>query len=305
LIELREQMRRRRLVLGAVPSRALARFDLLDVSEREVIAQRDEHMERLATLEPSTHRLGRVHAPDAAERSFLVTALEMDERALSEVRAERTRLQRELGNPDQIRSEREAIETAIEQLQQEYSRVRDALADRLLEARPPWLTEALGDRPEHDRQSATWDRAARSVATYRLDHDISDPGRALGPVPSRGDAGRREWDQANAQLVCAQRQLGQQRPAREHGLDLGLDDTVTAGPSAASATVRQWPTYRSYAPTPRHFVNLRNNSPVCSRAAIPETYLASPIGALLSAHGDPAAFGPELARRISSSMPQL
>ena len=184
--------------------------------------QREEHAERLAALDPPTRRLGRVRDAHADERSFLETALEMDERALSEVRAERTRLQRELGDPDQVRSEREGIETAIDQLQQDYDQVRDVLADRLLDRRPSWLIDALGDRPEHARESETWDRAARSVAAFRLDHDISDSRTALGPEPSLGDTHRHEWDQANALLERAQRQLAHQPPAREHGLDLGI-----------------------------------------------------------------------------------
>ena len=146
----------------------------------------------------------------------------MDERALSEVRTERTRLQRELGDPDQVRSEREGIEAAIEQLQHDYDQVRDVLAERLLDRRPTWLTDALGDRPEHDRGSETWDRAARSLASFRLDHDISDSRTALGPEPCLGDTHRHAWDQANALLGRAQRQLGHQPPAREHGLDLGI-----------------------------------------------------------------------------------
>ena len=151
-----------------------------------------------------------------------MTALELDERALSEVRAERTRLRRELGDPDQVRSEREGIEAAIDQLQQDYDQVRDVLADRLLDRRPRWLTEALGDRPEHDRESETWDRAARAIAAFRLDHDISDSRTALGPEPSLDDTHRHEWDQANALIERTQRQLGHQPPAREHGLDLGI-----------------------------------------------------------------------------------
>ena len=222
LIDLREQISRHRLVLSALPTRPLARFDELDATERELTSEHAEHAERLAALDPPTRRLGRVRDAHADERSFLVTAVEMDERALSEVRAERTRLQRELGDPDQVRSEREGIEAAIEQLQQDYDQGRDMLADRLLDRRPRWLINALGDRPEHARESETWDKAARSLAAFRLDHDISDSRGALGSEPSRGDAHRHAWDQANALLERAQRQLAHQPPAREHGLDLGI-----------------------------------------------------------------------------------
>ena len=222
LIDLREQISRHRLVLSALPTRSLAQFDELDAKERELTIEHAEHAERLAALDPPTRRLGRVRDAHADERSFLITALEMDERALSEVRAERTRLQRELGDPVQVRSEREGIEAAIDQLQQDYDQGGDMLADRLLDRRPRWLIDALGDRPEHARESETWDRAARSLAAFRLDHGISDSRTALGSEPSLGDMHRHAWDQANALLGRAQRQLGHQPPAREHGLDLGI-----------------------------------------------------------------------------------
>ena len=222
LIDLREEISRQRLVLGALPTRPLARFDELDAKERELITQHDEHAERLAAIEPATRRLGRLRNAHADERAFLRTALEMDERALSDVRAERTRLQRALGDPDQVRSERAAIEAAIDQLQQDYDQVRDVLAGWLLERGPRWLIEALGERPEHDRESDTWDRAAMSVAAFRLDHDISDSRTALGAEPSLADVHHYEWNQANALLEAAQRQLGHQQPAREHGPDLGI-----------------------------------------------------------------------------------
>jgi chromosome segregation ATPase len=222
LTELREALSRCRLVLAALPTRPLARFDELDAKERQLTAQRNQHAERLGALEPAKRRLGRIRDPDATERSFLATAVETDERALSELRTERTRLQRELGDPGQVRSEREGIEAAIQKLEQDYDQVRDVLADQLLDRRPRWLTEALGDRPEHDRESETWDRASRSVAGFRLDHDISDSRTALGPEPSFGEAHRHDWNQAKALLERAQRQLGHQPPARENGLDLGV-----------------------------------------------------------------------------------
>jgi len=221
LIELREQISRHRVVLGALPTRPLARFDALDAIERQLTIEHEQHAERLAALDPPTRRLGRVRDPHADERSFLVTALELDERALSDVRAETTRLRRELGDPDQVRSEREGIQGAIEQLQHDYDQVCDVLVDRELDRCPRWLTEALGDRPEPDRESEIWDRAARAIAAFRLDHDINDGRNALGPESAVGDTHRHEWDQANALIERTQRQLGHQPPARERGLDLG------------------------------------------------------------------------------------
>ena len=58
---------------------------------------------------------------------------------------------------------------------------------------------------------------------FRLDHDVIDQ-RTRRWVPSRPATAthRREWDQANAALERAQRQLGREPPARDRGVDLGI-----------------------------------------------------------------------------------
>jgi hypothetical protein len=73
-----------------------------------------------------------------------------------------TRIRRELGDADQIRSERDGIENAIKDLRCGYDRVRDVLVDRVLERRPDWLTTAPGGRPGESRERETWDKGVRS-----------------------------------------------------------------------------------------------------------------------------------------------
>ena len=223
LIELREQISRHRVVLGALPTRPLARFDELDAKERELTVEREEHAERLAALDPPTRRLGRVRDAHADERSFLVTALELDERALSEVRAERTRLRRELGDPDQVRSEREGIEAAIDQL-------------------------AAGLRPGARCRSPTGcSNAARAGSPKRLAIDpntIASPRHGTGPPgPSRPSGSTTtsvtaapRWvpnHRSTTRIVtngikptrCSNARSANSvinRTAREHGLDLGI-----------------------------------------------------------------------------------
>jgi hypothetical protein len=97
LIELREEIGRLRVVLAALPTRPLARFDELDTVEQQLLARRDKHKNRVAALAPRSGRVRRARDPDAEERAFLYAALELDDRALSEVRIDRARLYRELG----------------------------------------------------------------------------------------------------------------------------------------------------------------------------------------------------------------
>jgi conjugative relaxase-like TrwC/TraI family protein len=222
LIDLREQIGRLRVVLGALPNAQLARFDELDANEQQLIAERLQQEDQLAGLGAPVRHLGRTKDPDAAKRSFLRASIEMTDRALLEVRADRVRLQRELGDADQIRSEREGIETAIEQLQPEHERVRDLLAGQMIERRPKWLGQALGERPDAPSDRETWDRAARALASFRLDHDVVDQAAAIGASPPAGGEQRRTWDQANAELQRAQRQLGHEPATRNQGMDRGL-----------------------------------------------------------------------------------
>ena len=222
LIELRQQIGRLLLVLEALPTKPLARFDELDAKERDLIAQRTEREASLSALEPPMRRLGYVRDAHAEERAFLQTAIGLDDRALSEIRADRARLRRELGDPDQIRSEREGIENAIVDARRDHAQVRDVLAEQAIERRPDWLSQILGERPDSDRERGTWDQAARALANFRLDHDISDDHVPFGPAPPEDSEQRLQWDQATAALSRAQRQLGRETPARDQHVDLGI-----------------------------------------------------------------------------------
>jgi conjugative relaxase-like TrwC/TraI family protein len=222
LIELREQIGRLRVVLEALPTKPLARFDELDAKEREIADQRAEREDKLASLEPAARRMGRVRDPRAEERAFLRTAIEMNDRAMSDLRVDRAKLLRELGDPEQVRSERDGIENAITELKRDHDQVRDVLSERAIESRPGWLVESLGDRPESRRERETWDRAARALAGFRLDRDVVDQSTPLGPEPLSGSEHRREWGQANTALARAQQRLGRVPAGRDRGFDLGI-----------------------------------------------------------------------------------
>jgi hypothetical protein len=222
LMDLRDQIRGLQLTLGALPAKPLARFDELDAKARDLGAKRSEHEDQLVALGRPATRFGRVRDPHAEERAFLRTAIEIDVGALAELAAERGRLQRELGDPDQVRSERDGIENALSELRRDHGRVRDVLVQRDVEDEPSWLTGPLGERPDRSPQHETWDRAARAVARFRLDHDIIDHKAPLGPEPSGGGDEGREWEQANAALERAQRLLGREPAERRRGVDLGI-----------------------------------------------------------------------------------
>jgi conjugative relaxase-like TrwC/TraI family protein len=221
LIDLRDQISRLQLTLEALPIKPLERFDELDARARDLAARRTEHEEGLARLDEPTRRFGRMRDPDAEARAFLRNAIEMDDRALSDLTAERARLQRELGDPVQVRSERDGVENVLRELRRDHDQLRGVLAEGMIDHPPEWLTDALGQRPENARAGETWDRAARAITRFRLDHIIDD-NAPLGREPSGGGDDRRDWAQASAALERAQRQLGREPAERGRGVDLGI-----------------------------------------------------------------------------------
>jgi hypothetical protein len=91
------------------------------------------------------------------------------------------------------------------------------IADELLQ-RPAWLERTLGPEPENPRLKERWQRTARQVASYRLDHDISDPEHALGPEPDPRTPGlvvQRAISETRARLG-----LELPAPDRDRGHDL-------------------------------------------------------------------------------------
>jgi conjugative relaxase-like TrwC/TraI family protein len=222
LIDLRDQISRRQLTLDALPTKSATRFDALEVTARELTGRRAEHQDQLAGLTPPRRRFGRARDPDADQRALLQTAVKLDDRALADLAADRRRLQRELGDPDQVRSERDATTDALHQLQREHHQLRSQLANAIIDRRPDRLINALGHRPQTPRDRETWDRAVHALTSFRLDHDTADHDSPLGPEP--GDAGQcREWNQAAVALERARRQLGRDPLGHQRELDLGID----------------------------------------------------------------------------------
>jgi conjugative relaxase-like TrwC/TraI family protein len=223
LMDLRDELGRLSAGLSVLPSRALRRFDELEAEEQAKAAQRAEHAEHLTTLRPPVRRLGRVHDPDAEERAFLAAALDLDDRRLSELRTERDRLQRELGAPDQVRSERDGLDRAIGDLRRDCEETLAVLVEREVERQPDWLKDALGPRPSDvGRDRDVWQRAGEELARYRLEHDVIDQEHPLGPEPPIDDHQHRAWSATRGALERAQRQLGVEMQGRDQGLDLGL-----------------------------------------------------------------------------------
>ena len=82
--------------------------------------------------------------PHAGERTQLTSALQ--ERARARTCSSGADLERELGDPPEMRAERDGLERAISELHRER-RVRDELAERELHAPGAWVRDTFGERP--------------------------------------------------------------------------------------------------------------------------------------------------------------
>ncbi len=143
--------------------------------------------------------------------------LALDESALRKVLAERSRLAAELGDVPEVRAERDGLERAIGQAIRERTAARDELVEREVEASGAWVRDAFGERPDGLRAGQVWDHGVRLAARYRVEHDVTDPGDALGPRPEQREE-ERGWERARKAIARDERQLG-----RDVGVELDVD----------------------------------------------------------------------------------
>lgn len=222
LIDLRNQISQTELSLAAIPHRGLERLDELDAKHRETSERLDDHRRQLEALPQPRRRLGRLHDPAFQQRDFLTRAISLDEQQIADLQTARTQQRHSIGDPDRARSERDGLRTQLTVLRRDYTTVREQLVDQTVDRRPDWLTKTLGEPPERATDRAIWDAAARELAGFRLDHDVTDHRAALGPQPSQDRDAQRHWQRAEATLERAQRQLGRQVSTPERDISLGV-----------------------------------------------------------------------------------
>jgi hypothetical protein len=217
LLELRERIAQLQAQLKALPTRQLQRIENLAARALTLSSQRAQLAEQLTALPKPRRRFGREQDLHAGERSYLSSVLRASERDLDAMLTQRTRLERELGNPVEIRIERDGLKHAITQLTHEHTEARNELAERELRAPGAWVRDTFGERPDGSRPREIWEKGVRQAARYRLDHDITDPGSALGPRPEQREA-QRDWERARRAIARDAR-----RPGRDVGTELEVD----------------------------------------------------------------------------------
>jgi hypothetical protein len=67
------------------------------------------------------------------------------------VQTQRERLAHKLGDPREIRSERDALQSALTQFAREHTEIFDEFAERKVHLPGLWANRAFGERPENPR----------------------------------------------------------------------------------------------------------------------------------------------------------
>jgi hypothetical protein len=218
LSQLREQIDRLRSQLESLPTVELEQLDELDTRARELTERRDELRSSLERLPaPQERRFGRSEDPHLVDRTRLASALAGAEDQLERVLTQRATLGRQLGDVTAVGQERDGLTAALRTLERQHTELRNDLADREVERRPQWARDTLGERPDRPADAERWDRAARTIARYRIEYEIPDSDTTLGPEPAGGEQ-RRAYQQADLAREELARELGRE----PDGMDLGL-----------------------------------------------------------------------------------
>ena len=208
---------------AGLPLAALQRVERIDAELGQATGQREQLAQRLGALPtPGKSFMGRAKDDHAGERARLTAAVGAADQQLDALTRHRSVAVREVGpNLQEIRGERDGLDSQIEKLQRVRRGVRDDVADRELADRPRWLQDTLGAPPSGDAGRREWDQAARSLARYRVDEDLADDVPGVGPEPHDPDK-RRDWQRVSADLARAQRRLGREQTlARDRGRGRG------------------------------------------------------------------------------------
>ncbi len=128
--ELSERIEQLNAQLRALPIRGLQRIDDLYNRTTELTTQRAQLAARLAELPEPKRRFGRERDPHVGERQYLTSALRGFDHSLDEVLNETALQARELGDPAEMRAERDALTDEIRQSTREHSIARKELAER-------------------------------------------------------------------------------------------------------------------------------------------------------------------------------
>lgn len=207
---------------GRVRLRALS--DELDQINRQLAELPLDDLKRHELTERTIASLHREHARVSQQRgwrdrSVRTFTLGQIERRLADEQARRQELREQIGDPRAVAEHAGQLRQRRSELSAEHRSARDGLIVEELDRQPDWLLHALGPEPQALDLQDRWRQAGRRLAGHRLDHDITDPERALGTRRDRSTTGRA----VHRELTEARIALGLAPGAPERGAGLEID----------------------------------------------------------------------------------
>lgn len=203
LAQLRAELTAVNAELAALLLRELKSLESLESSITSLNAHRD--------------RLGKQRGwRERRARSFDLGRLELQ---LKERREERDLLAEQVGDRDAVKARAAGLHEQRHKLSEEHRELCAGLIAEEIERGPSWLQSILGPQPEQPRLRDRWQRTAREVAAYRLDHEITDPDHALGDRRVPGTSARA----VQRAITDTRSALGLDGPSVGHGHGQGLE----------------------------------------------------------------------------------
>lgn len=173
--------------------RALKRLPLHDLERLERLQGDQRH--RAEQTQDLRARLDTLPVADVAARARLAAAIaasEQQHRAVVDAIDEKVRT---VGDPAHVREHRVGLQQDRQRAVRELEDAVGRLADREIQAQPPWVREAFGERPGEPAGARRWEAQVEKVARYRARYGLTDAHQALDRAQET-PAGRAERQKA-------------------------------------------------------------------------------------------------------------
>lgn len=169
--------------------------EAIDAINRELAELPLREVEHYETTAQTIDALRTHHARISAQRGWRGRNtrnlnLHQIEQSIAEHTQQRENLLQRIGDPAAITAHAEALHERRRELAAEHRSLHERLVAEEIDRAPRWLHNAIGPEPEALHLQSRWQRTARELAGYRLEHEITDPEHALGPMPGSDTSAR-------------------------------------------------------------------------------------------------------------------
>jgi conjugative relaxase-like TrwC/TraI family protein len=205
-----QERARLRALQAELPLRPLQRLDQAVHQRSRALEQRDDMVQRLDALPPTSKRaVWRSAARDdhAAERARLRAGIAAASEQVHAIDTQIATLQERLGDRDALPERARVVADELAAIDRDHSRAIEQIVADEIHKQPAWTRRDLGERPLDPAGADAWDRAVRDIAIARLTDNPAATIDGLGVEPTGRDASRL-WQDAREQLERTRSILG-------------------------------------------------------------------------------------------------